>query len=78
MCDLILETLMKLQPYYSKSGGENSTPSRGTSPLACYKEVPPPPVDLRSFWLKVLTLISTKRVDHVKSHGGPRFLHCKR
>ena len=27
---------------------------------------------LRSFWLKVLTLISTKRFDHVASHGRPR------
>ena len=26
----------------SQSSGENATPPRGTSPLASYKEVPPP------------------------------------
>ena len=79
MYDPILETLMKLQFHYSQSSCENATLSSGTSPLACYKEVPqhpPPPrlVDVRRFWLKVLTLIHTKRFDHVTSHGGPRFL----
>ena len=32
-------------PYYSQSSPENATPS-STSPLASYKEVPPPPVPL--------------------------------
>ena len=30
-----------MQPHYSPSSRENATPSRGTSPLACYQEVPP-------------------------------------
>ena len=42
-CDPILVTLLKLLPHYSKSSCENATPSSGTSPLASYKEVPPPP-----------------------------------
>ena len=32
-----------MQPHYSQSSRENETPSSGTSPLACYYEVPPPP-----------------------------------
>ena len=43
MCDPILVTLLKMRPYYSPSSRENATPSSGTSPLASYKEVPPPP-----------------------------------
>ena len=43
MCDPILVTLLKMLPHYSQSSRENATPSGGTSPLASYKEVPPPP-----------------------------------
>ena len=43
MCDPILVTLLKMQPHYCKSSRENATPSSGTSPVASYKEVPPPP-----------------------------------
>ena len=32
---------LKMRPHYSQSSRENATPSSGTSPLACYKEVPP-------------------------------------
>ena len=42
MCDPILVTLLKMQPYYSQSSRENATPSSSTSPLASYKEVPRP------------------------------------
>ena len=42
MCDPILVTLLKMRPHYSQSSRENVTPSSGTSPLASYKEVPPP------------------------------------
>ena len=43
MCDPILVTLLKMQPYYSHNSRENATPSSGTSPLASCKGVPPPP-----------------------------------
>ena len=46
MCDPILVTLLKMQPHFSQSSRENATLPSGTSPLACYKEVPfpsPPP-----------------------------------
>ena len=43
MCDPILVTLLKMRPHYSQSSRENATPSSGTSQLASYKEVPPPP-----------------------------------
>ena len=43
MCDPILVTLLKMRPHYSQSSRENATPSSGTSPLASYKEVRPPP-----------------------------------
>ena len=46
MCDPILVTLWKMQRHYSQSSRENETPSSGTSPLASYKEVPPPPLPL--------------------------------
>ena len=42
MCDPILYTPLKMQPHYSQSSRENATQSSGTSPLASYKEVPPP------------------------------------
>ena len=41
-CDPILVTLLKMRPHYSPSSRENATPSSGTSPLASYKEEPPP------------------------------------
>ena len=43
MCDPILVNLLKIWPHYSQSSRENATPSSGTSPLASYEEVPPPP-----------------------------------
>ena len=43
MCDPILVTLLKMRPHYSQSSRENATPFSGTSPLASYKEEPPPP-----------------------------------
>ena len=43
MCDPILVTVLKMQPHYSQSSSENATPSSGTSPIAFYKELPPPP-----------------------------------
>ena len=43
MCDPILVTLLKMRSHDSQSSRENATPSSGTSPLASYKEVPPPP-----------------------------------
>ena len=43
MCDPILAPPMKMRLHYSQSRGENATPSSGASPLAFYKEVPPPP-----------------------------------
>ena len=42
MRDPILENLLKMRPHYSQSSRENATLSSGTSPLASYKEVPPP------------------------------------
>ena len=42
MCDPILVTLLKMRPHYSHSNRENETPPSGTSPLASFKEVPPP------------------------------------
>ena len=43
MCNPILVTLLKMRPHYGQSSRENGTPSSGTSPLASYKEAPPPP-----------------------------------
>jgi len=43
MCDPILVTLLKMRPHFSQASRENATPSNGTSPLASYKELPPPP-----------------------------------
>ena len=42
-CHPILVTLLKMRPHQSQSSSENATPSSGTSPLASYKEVSPPP-----------------------------------
>ena len=42
MCEPILVTILKIRPHCSQSS-ENATPSSVTSPVASYKEVPPPP-----------------------------------
>ena len=43
-----------MQPHYSQSSHENVTTSRGTFPLASYKEIPPsPPWRSESDWLKI-------------------------
>ena len=47
MCDPILVTPLKMRAHYSQCSSENATPSNGTSPLASYKEVPPPPWELQ-------------------------------
>ena len=39
----ILLTLLKMRPHDIQSNRENATPSSGKSPVASYKEVPPPP-----------------------------------
>ena len=39
-----LVTLLKMRPHYSQSNRENATLSGGTSQLASYKEVTPPPL----------------------------------
>ena len=42
-----------MQPHSSQSSRENATPSSGTSSLASYKEVPPPPPGtFVEFWQK--------------------------
>ena len=57
MCDPILVTVLKMQPHYSQSSRENATPSSGTSPVASYKEVPPPPGDNEANHLLIDCLI---------------------
>ena len=58
MCDPIVVTLLKMQPHSSQSSRENATPSSGTSPLASYEGVPPPPRG--SFVLFVLKICTVK------------------
>ena len=43
MFDPILVTLLKMRPHYSQSSLEKATSSSGTTPLASYKAVSPPP-----------------------------------
>ena len=61
MCDPILVTLLKMRPHYSQCSRENATPSRGTSSLASYKEVPPPPP--RNFDQSFLVLFKGSKVE---------------
>ena len=49
MCDPILVTLLKMRPHFCHSSHENATSSSDTSPLAFYKEGPPPPRELVLF-----------------------------
>ena len=59
MCDPILVTLLKMRRHCSQSSRENVTPSSGTSPLASYKEVPPPPeVPIRMRWTPTWCLLT--------------------
>ena len=66
MCDPILVTLLKMQRHYSQSSRENETPSSGTSPLASYKEVPPPPAPYYLFWIDHLVVKSSFKRRAVK------------
>ena len=59
MCDPILVTLLKIQPHYSQSSRENATPSSGTSPVASYREVPPPRVQSPSVNSRILMVCFT-------------------
>ena len=43
-----------MRHHYSQASRENATPSSGTSPLAFYKEVPPPPGCLGVFGCRLL------------------------
>ena len=47
-----------MRPHYSQSSRENATPSSGTSPLASYKEVPPPPAYKLGFDANLSSLLS--------------------
>ena len=60
MCDPILVTLLKMRPHYSQSSRENATIFSGTSPLASYKEIPPPP---GSFHQSSLVLFKGSKVE---------------
>ena len=53
MCDPILVTLLKMRPNFSQSSRENAAPSRVTSSLASYKEVPPPRTKSYVPWMVV-------------------------
>ena len=72
MCDPILVTVLKMQPHYSQSSRENATPSSGTSPVASYKEVPPPGLNVAKLTTS-LVLIGVHSVFFV-----PEFLQAKR
>ena len=63
MCNTILVTLLKKRPHFSQSSHKNSTPSCGTSPLASYKEVPPPPQHL---CISCLKTSSGKIIDEIE------------
>ena len=69
MCNPILETLLKMQPYYSQSSCENVTQSSSTSLLASYKEVPPLPPRLRlhdvAFLWRHLTLFKSSNTIQI-------------
>ena len=68
MCDPILVTVLKMQPHYSQSSRKNATPSSGTSPVASYKEVPPPP--LLPLWQnKSLCETIGMKICHLYSHS---------
>ena len=47
-----------MRPHDSQSSRENATPSSGKSPLASYKEVPPPSPDTQSVHLQIFIPIS--------------------
>ena len=59
MYHTILLTLLKMRPHDSQSSRENAAPSSGTSPVASYKEVPPPPPRDVYTQKKVTVLIHT-------------------
>ena len=70
MCDPILVTLLKIRPHYRQSSRENATQSRGTYPLACYKEVPPGDF-LLSTPLFTLLELPSPALSSIASHPRP-------
>ena len=44
-------------PHYCQSSRENATPSSGTSPLARYKEVTPPPLPPAGFQMQICSIV---------------------
>ena len=75
MCDPTLVTIIKMQSHNSQSSRENATPSSGTYPLACYWEVPPPPLPgLSSLFHK---LKSQQLFPICNSHSISQKLHVQ-
>ena len=72
MCDPILVIVLNMRPHDSQSSRENATPSSGTSPLACYKEVPPPPDFKRQE--KVIPLLSRSCDSNPAGNWDYKFL----
>ena len=58
-----------MRPHYSQSSRENATPSSGTSPLASYKEVPPPPPNPGRF-LFAHVLLFNQEMFQLNPHSG--------
>ena len=55
-----------MRPHYSQSSRENATPSSDTSPLASYKEVPPPGLKTRILPKFVLLIKYTVSLGHTR------------
>ena len=60
-CDPTIVTLLKMRSNYSQSSRENPTSSRGTSPLASYKELPSSPPG--GAYVSYLELKTEKKVE---------------
>ena len=60
-------TLLKMRPHYSQSSCENATSPGGTSQLASYKEVPPPPPSPGAYDFYLALKIGYKQNTHSKS-----------
>ena len=71
MCNPILVIVLKMRPHDSQSSRENATPSSGTSPLACYKEVPPPDFKRQE---KVIPLLSRSCDSNPAGNWDYKFL----
>ena len=69
--DLIVETILKMQPHYGQFSRENATQFSGTSPSAYYEELLPPGGRVSCQIAVIIFALFTFHIRYCAWEGGP-------